>query len=157
MKYLLSTILTLLLLTITACSSTSKSNTQEINFTSHGETKKIEVTNPSYQWGNTYLDCETFFDMSIREQPTAESYALVIKCPIPPNEIKEGDDITNSVIRYSRYPLGSDDVANSKQGSITVIKKTTDDMTLKFSNFKFTLDYSDDKYGLNGTVTFKYN
>lgn len=155
MKKILSSILAMLLLLTMACCSNPKTGSNEISFTSQGTTKKYEISSSTYQWGNDYLGCGTFFDMGITEQPSTDLFSFVIKCIQTPDELKEGSDITDSVIRYSMYPFGQDGVAQSKRGSIVVIKKTEDAITVKFNNFKFTLDNSEEQFELNGKITYK--
>lgn len=142
---------------LTACSD---EGSKEVAVTAQGKTEKCEIISSNYRSGEGY-NCGTFFLAIIRDvRPSAltstPDYTLIIKSSKSPNELRVGEVISDSYLSYYNYSFANNGLAKSKEGSVVVKKKTSNKITLDFKNFNFLVDPTDERFGLDGTITFSY-
>lgn len=166
MKHYLSVFFTTLVtILLSGCSSSSSGThpeSKEISVTNADSTEQCELLGlASYKSGEGY-QCGTFFNEMIRDfrgtnLTASPDFSLQIFASQSPAQLHEGDDLTSEKILYYNYMGDGRGTASQKSGNVTVMKKSSEKITLKFDNFQFMVSPTSEKFTLNGTITYNLN
>ncbi len=154
---------TLMTILSSSCSSSAGSHSEstDISVTNGDNTEQCELLGVATVKSGEGYNCGTFFNEMIRDfrgtnMTGTPDFSLQIFANQSPSEIHEGDDLTSEKILYYNYMGDGRGTAYQKNGSVTVMKKSSDNITLKFDNFQFQVSPTSEEFTLHGEITFKF-